>query len=103
MAKPISAETQGASTIDGLLPTNPLAAISCYTGIFGLILCGSGILLGPTAVLLGFLGLRTWKVQESTYGKTMSSVRAWIGIVTGVLGFIVSTIFIVVIVLNINS
>lgn len=94
---------EGASALDGILPTNPLAAVSCYTGIFGLITCFLGIILGPIAIVLGILALKTWKVQESQYGKTMSSVRAWIGIVTGILGIILGSIAIVLAITSANQ
>ncbi len=34
----------------------------------------------------GWLALKKWKRQESVYGAKASTVRAWIGIVTGGLG-----------------
>ncbi len=87
--QPVPASPQkAASAMDGILPTNPLSAVSCYSGIIGLITCFGGIVLGPIAIFLGILGLKAWNVQESQYGKTMSSVRAWIGIITGTLGLI---------------
>lgn len=43
----------GATALDAVLPTNPLAAISCWVGIFSLILCGLGVVLGPIAIVLG--------------------------------------------------
>ncbi|MBL4846852.1 MAG: hypothetical protein JKY65_15140 [Planctomycetes bacterium] len=86
------------NALDAIIPTNPLAALSCYAGIFGLLLCPLGPILGPLAVFLGVAGLKAWKVQETGYGKTTSAIRAWIGIVTGVIAtilglFVVGTMF----------
>ncbi len=89
---PNQGQADGASALDGIIPTNPLAAISCYSGIIGLIVCPCGVFLGPLAIVLGILGLKNWKAQESQYGKTMSSVRAYIGIVTGFLAVIASAL-----------
>jgi hypothetical protein len=74
------------SAIDAFLPTNPLAAVSCWVGIFSVIVCGLGVVLGPIAIVTGWLALKKWKMQESVYGAKASTVRAWIGIVTGGLG-----------------
>lgn len=91
---PIAPPEESFSALDVLVPTNPLAAFSCYTGIFGCVLCGTGIVLGPIAILLGVLGLKKWNVQESSYGKGASKARAYIGIITGVLGILISVLFI---------
>lgn len=91
-----------ASPLDAIIPTNPLAAVSCYLGIFALILCLAGPVLGPIAVLLGVLGLKKWKVQESAYGKTTSTIRAWIGIVTGSLATVLGIVMILMMVLSAN-
>lgn len=77
------------SALDAVIPTNPLAAISCYAGIFSVICCFVGFILGPIAILCGVLSLTIWKVPESSYGKTASTVRTWIGIITGILGTII--------------
>ena len=82
-----------ATALDAIIPTNPLAALSCWIGIGSVVLCGFGVLLGPIAIVLGWLGLKKWKMQESNYGATTSKVRAWIGISTGVLGFLVGAAF----------
>lgn len=79
-----------ATAIDAIIPTNPLAAFSCYIGIASVVLCFFGIILGPLAIALGVLGLKKWKAQESSYGATTSKIRAWIGIVTGALGTLIS-------------
>ncbi|XAL98439.1 hypothetical protein OT109_12720 [Phycisphaeraceae bacterium D3-23] len=92
-------QQESASPLDAIIPTNPLAAISCYMGIFSMILCIAGPLLGPLAILLGVLGLKKWNVQESAYGKTTSTIRAWIGIVTGSLGTLIGIAAIVMIII----
>lgn len=79
-----------ATALDAIIPTNPLAAFSCYIGIASVVLCFFGIILGPVAIALGVLGLKKWKAQESSYGATTSKIRAWIGIVTGSLGTLIS-------------
>jgi hypothetical protein len=86
-----------ATALDAIIPTNPLAALSCWIGIGSVVLCGFGVLLGPIAIVLGWLGLKKWKLQESSYGATTSKVRAWIGISTGGLGFLVGTAFLVLV------
>lgn len=86
-----------ATALDAIIPTNPLAALSCWIGIGSVVLCGFGVLLGPIAIVLGWLGLKKWKLQESSYGATTSKVRAWIGITTGTLGFLVSVAFFVLV------
>lgn len=90
---------EAASALDAIIPTNPMAAVSCYMGIVSMILCIVGPLLGPCAILLGVLGLKKWNVQESAYGKTTSTIRAWIGIVTGALGTLIGIVVIVMIVI----
>lgn len=84
-----------ASAVDVLIPTNPLAALACWIGIGSVVLCGVGALLGPIAIVLGWLGLKKWKLQESSYGATTSKIRAWIGIVGGALGTLIGLIFVV--------
>lgn len=86
-----------ATALDAIIPTNPLAALSCWIGIGSVVLCGFGVLLGPIAIVLGWLGLKKWTLQESSYGATTSKVRAWIGIVTGGLGFAVGVAFLVLV------
>jgi len=85
------------NVIDGILPTNPLAAVACWTGIFSMLLCVAGPLLGPIAVVTGVISLKRGAVvQQSSYGKATSTARSWIGIVTGALGTIIGIVFIVV-------
>jgi len=80
---------ESANALDAIIPTNPLAAVSCYMGIVSIILCCAGPVLGPGAIVLGVLGLKKWKVQETDYGATTSKIRAWIGIVTGIIGTLI--------------
>ena len=85
-----------ASPLDAIIPTNPLAALSCYAGIFSILCCFGGIVLGPIAIVLGVLGMKKWTLQESSYGATTSKIRIWIGIVTGIIGTITQIIVIIV-------
>jgi hypothetical protein len=87
-----------ATALDAIVPTNPLAAISCWVGIFSLIACGIGIVFGPIAVVTGWLALKKWKMQESVYGAKASTARAWIGIVTGGLGTLVGIAMVILMV-----
>jgi hypothetical protein len=86
---------QDVSALDAIIPTNPLAVISCYGGIFSLLFCVVGPLLGPIAVVVGIMSLRTQMSHESSYGAATSKIRAWIGIVTGVLGFMIGSVVLV--------
>lgn len=83
---------ESASPLDAIVPTNPLAAVACYAGILSVVCCIAGPLLGPLAIVLGVLGLKKWKVQESQYGQTTSTIRAWIGIVTGIVGTLLGVV-----------
>ena len=89
-----------ATALDAIIPTNPLAAISCWLGIASLILCGFGVVLGPIAVLLGMQSMKKGKIQESAYGATASKVRARIGIVTGGLGTAIGIVALIMIIKN---
>jgi hypothetical protein len=76
-----------ASVVDAFIPTNPLAAIACWTGVLSVMSCGFGMVLGPIALALGILSLKKGALAEqSGYGKTTSTMRSWIGIVTGIIG-----------------
>ena len=86
-----------ATALDAIIPTNPLAALSCWIGIASVVVCGLGVVLGPTAVLLGMLSMKKWKMQESAYGAKASKLRAWIGIATGGLGTVVGVVMLIVI------
>jgi hypothetical protein len=81
---------------DVFIPTNPLAAISCWLGVFSLVSCWLGVLLGPLAIGLGVVSLKKGKlIEQSTYGKTTSTVRSWVGIVTGIISFLIGVGFLV--------
>jgi len=90
-----------ASAIDAIIPTNPLAAVSCYTGILSMVCCFIGIILGPIAILTGIMALKKWKMQESQYGKVTSTIRAWVGIITGILGTLIGIPAIIMTILSI--
>lgn len=91
---PASGNTRAAaSVLDAVVPTNPLAAFSCYSGIFGCLLCPLGVLLGPLAIGLGLLSIKLWKVKESSLGGVMSNVRLVIGFVTGTIATILGGLF----------
>lgn len=84
-----------AGLLDALVPTNPLAAVACWAGIFSCLLCVAGPVLGPLAVATGVISLKKGAlIQQSRYGKATSTARSWIGIVTGGLGTIAGTIMI---------
>lgn len=83
------------SALDAVLPTNPLAALSCWIGLGSVLLCAAGPLLGPIAMILGWLGLKKWKHQETAYGATTSKIRAWIGIVSGAIGTVLGSVVLV--------
>jgi hypothetical protein len=86
----------GGGVLDAIIPTNPLAAVSCWVGIFSVLLCGLGVVLGPIALVTGVISLKRGVIiAQSSYGKATSTVRSWIGIVSGAIGTIVSIAFIV--------
>jgi hypothetical protein len=71
---------QGDAT-SGLIPyKNGKALASYYTGVFGLIPCIGGI-LGPIAIVLGFLGLG----HASRYPEAKGKAHAIVGIVLGLI------------------
>ncbi len=89
------------SALDGLVPTNPLAALSCWSGIFSLLFCFFGPLLGPLALITGIISLKKGAmIQQSGYGKATSTARSWIGIVTGALGTVVGIVVLVMAILD---
>ena len=90
---PMPGQSQSVSALDAVVPTNPLAAISCWCGIISLVLCMLGPLLGPIAIVTGVLSLRVGELGSSQYGKTASKLRSWIGIVTGICGTLVGLLF----------
>lgn len=83
----------GASALDAVIPTDPLAAASCWVGIFSLLLCALGVIGGPVAIALGVMALRKRRFAESRYGRATSTARAWIGIATGTAALVVGAFF----------
>lgn len=70
---------QTPSVVDRLIPgKNPPALIGYYVAVFSLIPC-IGLIIGPTAIVLGYLGLRAIKQQPHLPG----SGHAWTAIVLG--------------------
>jgi hypothetical protein len=89
------------SPLDVIIPTNPLAAIACWSGIIGLLFCfPCGLVFGPLALGTGLLALKKFKVKESRYGAATSSVRIWIGIITGGLGTLLGIVFLIFILIG---
>ncbi len=71
----------GDDAVAAIIPyKNPLALISYYCGVFGLIPC-VGLVLGPAALVLGILGLRYSRRHQTARGGG----HAITGIVLGVL------------------
>ncbi len=90
------AAAPGFGALDAFVPTNLLAAVACWVGIFSILLCGLGVVLGPIAIVTGVISRKKGAVmEESGYGKAASTARTWIGIVTGAIGTIVSIVFII--------
>jgi hypothetical protein len=98
--QPEAGHKPAATALDAIIPTNPLAALSCYSGIFSVVCCFVGILLGPLAIATGVIALKKSRFSESEYGATTSKIRMWIGIVTGVVGTLLGIAVIVISVLN---
>lgn len=91
---------QQASVVDALVPTNPLAAVACWVGIFSLFTCYGGVVLGPFALIMGIISLKKGAaIRETAYGRGTSLARSWIGIVTGGLATVVGIAAIVVLVM----
>ena len=89
------------AVLDAIVPTNPLAAVACWFGIFSVLICGLGAVLGPIAVATGILSLKRGAlIQQSGYGKATSTARSWIGIVAGGLGTATSIAFILIAILG---
>jgi hypothetical protein len=90
---------QAASVVDALVPTNPLAAVACWMGIFSLFTCYGGVVLGPCALVMGIISLKKGAaIRETAYGRGTSLARSWIGIVTGGLSTLVGIAAIVMLV-----
>ncbi len=98
---PQQPQRQVASVVDVLVPTNPLAAVACWVGVFSVITCYGGILLGPIALVTGVISLKRGAlIKETAYGHGSSLARSWIGIVTGALGTIVGIAMIILVLLH---
>lgn len=97
---PRADDVPGARALDVFVPTDPIAAASCWIGVFGMLLCTIGWLLGPVAIGLGVLALRKQRFNETRYGRGISVARAWIGIITGSLGLLVGGAITVIFVLG---
>lgn len=92
---------QTAGIIDALVPTNPLAAVACWLGIFSVLTCYGGILLGPISLALGIVSLKKGAmIRETAYGRGSSLARSWIGIVTGSLGTVVGIVMLIFVLLR---
>ncbi|MCP3905993.1 MAG: DUF4339 domain-containing protein [Planctomycetes bacterium] len=74
------------------------AVISCWMGIVSMIVCFP---LGPVALILGIVGLRTIKRSQPeadpTTSRPLGIARAWIGIITGSIGTLIAVAFVVLI------
>ena len=71
-----------------IIPTKKTPAlIGYYTGVFSLIPCFA-LILGPTACILGFLGLKRVKEDPEVSG----TVHSWIAIVLGGLMFVLNAV-----------
>ncbi len=82
ISMPAGADSDGGISV--LIPyRNGLALGAYYTGVFSLIPC-AGILLGPTAIVLGILGLR----HATKHANAKGRVHAWVGIILGSLAII---------------
>ena len=78
------------STMEKVVPTqNPPALIAYYLAVFGLI-PGVCIILGPCAVILGFVGLNKIKHEPGLPGKA----HAWVGIIGGILETVIALVLI---------
>ncbi len=58
--------------------TNPAALVSYYAGVFSLI-PGLGVLLGPMAIIAGWLGLR----RANQAPESKGSFHGWVGLLLG--------------------
>jgi hypothetical protein len=67
------------SATEQIIPArNPQALIGYYVSVFSLIPCFA-LLLGPAAIVLGYLGLKACRERTNMPGK----VHAWVAIVLG--------------------
>ena len=88
------------SALDAVIPTNPLAAIACWSGIIGILVCPCAPVLGPIAIVTGVLSLRTGGLPSSQFGQATSKVRSWIGIGTGIIGTALGLLFVAMLVIS---
>ena len=73
------------STSSAMIPTdNPQALWSYYIGIFAIVPV-LGVVMGPTALIMGIKGLNVFRENPAVRGKT----HAWIGIGCGILWTVV--------------
>jgi|688.fasta_scaffold00182_35 hypothetical protein len=96
-------QRESATALDAIIPTNPLAAFSCYCGIFSMLFCFLGLILGPIAIFTGRKSLNKSLSIESDYGARTSKIRAWIGIVTGSIGTALGLAVIVLAIMGISQ
>jgi hypothetical protein len=71
---------------------NPLALAAYYCGVFSLI-PGLALLLGPIAVILGILGIRSARVHERAGGIGHAITGLVLGILTTIANVVVAFIF----------
>lgn len=91
---------QQANIVDAIVPTNPLAAVACWLGIFSLFTCYGGVVLGPCALVMGIISLKKGAaIRETAYGRGASLARSWIGIVTGALSTLIGIVAIILVVI----
>jgi hypothetical protein len=93
--KPLQAPPAAAGQSKGLA----LGSLIC--GILSFTICGSlGILLGPVAIVLGFLGKKRADEQPAEYGGRGLALA---GMITGVLGLLVGILALIYVVLVFGS
>jgi hypothetical protein len=100
MRGPMPAPVEQDGGMSTLIPfRNGLALGAYYTSVFSLI-PGLGLLLGPTAITLGIMGLRYAKVNPQAKGRA----HAWVEIVLGTLTAIANIgLLIVIVIMGVRS
>lgn len=77
------------------------AVLSCWMGIISMLVCWP---LGPVALILGIVGLRTIKRSQPepdpTTSRALGIARAWIGIITGSIGTLIAAVLVVFMVIG---
>ena len=82
--------------LSGLIPyKNPAALVGYYLGLFSCIPV-LGIILGPIGIFLGIRGLRRRAKDPALKG----SAHAWIAIVCGSIGTLISGFFVLVLIMG---